>query len=511
MHPHAAEQIRNVTFGRTACQVAPARLCAIFCAALVIAAVASWTTECAAAGAPEAPLNHPTTLSRHTLPDFADLVAQVKPAVVSITSRLQVGSTESTQEADRGQALPFPFNQFPFNLMVPRSRAVEARASGFIIKADGTIVTNNHVVAGAANVMVTLDDGSQSSARILGRDPGTDIAVLKISTARPLPYLELGDSFSARAGEWVVAMGNPFGLGGTATVGIISAQGRDVGAGPYEQFIQVDAPINEGNSGGPLFTQDGKVIGMATAILTPSGGSVGIGFAIPSNVIRTIVPQLEAAGHIVRGFIGVQTQMISQALATVLRLPDRTGALVAGIELDGPAARAGVAIGDVIRAVNGQRVTTPRDLAGAVSNVQPGHQARLDIIRNGQERSITVTVTALPEPATTSATAPTQPQEAGLGLALSALSPALRRQLEVPEGTGGTVVMTVEPGSPADLAGIVAGDVIIGVGAAAVNDVREATRAIRQAQHEGHAVLLRVFRDGRAAFVAIDVAPPNKG
>ncbi len=375
------------------------------CAALLVATVTGWVTECAASGPPETPLNHQTKLSRHALPDFADLVAQAKPAVVSITSRLQVGSAEPAQEAERDQALPFPFN-----FMVPRSRILEARGSGFIVKADGTIVTNNHVVAGAVNVMVTLDDGSQSSARILGRDASTDIAVMKISTTHPLPYLQLGDSATVRAGEWVVAMGNPFRLGGTATVGIVSAQGRDVGAGPYEQFIQVDAPINEGNSGGPLFTQDGKVIGMTTAILTPSGGSVGIGFAIPSNVIRAIAPQLEAAGHIVRGFIGGQTQVISQVLAKVLHLPDRAGALIAGIEPDSPAARAGVAVGDVIRAVNGQPVTTPRDLAGAVSNLQLGRQTRLDIIRNGLEQSITVTVAALPEPATETGEIPKQPQ-----------------------------------------------------------------------------------------------------
>ncbi len=510
MRPAAARQISEVIFRHAGCQIVLPRLCAVFCAVLLSTVVASSTTQCAVAGAPEVALNHPI-LPPHALPDFADLVAQVKPAVVSITSRLQIGSSGPSQEEDHAQALPFPFNQFPFNLMVPRPRAVEARASGFIIKADGTIVTNNHVVAGAVSVTVTLDDGSQSSARILGRDPASDIAVLKISTTRPLPYLELGDSSVARPGAWVIAMGNPFGLGGTATLGIISAQGREVGGGPYEQFIQVDAPINEGNSGGPLFTQDGKVIGMATAILTPSGGSVGIGFAIPSNVIKAIVPQLEAAGHVVRGFIGVQTQVISPQLAKALGLPDQAGALVAGVEPDGPAARAGVTPGDVIRAVNGQLIATPRDLAGAVSNVQPGHEARLDIIRDGRNLSIVVTVATLPEPATETSTASKQPQEAGLGLALGTLSPALRKQLELPEGAGGAVVMRVEPGSPADLAGLAAGDVIAGVGTSAVNDVREATRAIRQAQQLGHTVLLRVLRDGRAAFVAIEAGPSNRG
>jgi serine protease Do len=493
-------------------QPAPPWLRATFGAILLIGILVGWSIEGVVAGAQDAPLNQPTTLAPRTIPDFADLVAHVKPAVVSITSRLQVSREEADQETQRGQTLPFPFNQFPFNQMIPRPRAVEARGSGFIIKPDGTIITNNHVVENAISVMVTLDDGSQLSARIAGRDPRTDIAVLKVTAARPLAYLELGDSSAVRAGEWVVAMGNPFGLGGTATVGIVSAQSRDIGAGPYDQFIQVDAPINQGNSGGPLFTQDGKVIGMTTAILSPSGGSVGIGFAVPSNVIRMIAPQLETAGHIVRGFIGVQTQSISQALAKALRLNDRAGALVAGVEPDGPAARAGVEVGDVVRAVNGQPVTTPRDLAVAVASIQPGSQARLVIVRSGREQSVTVTVAALPEQAVEASAAARQPQEAGLGLALGPLSSALRRQLDLPEATNGAVVIKVQPGSPADDAGILAGDVIVGVGTTAVNDPREATRAIRQAQQgEGHAVLLRIFRDGRPVFVAIDLAPSGKG
>ncbi len=490
-----AQQGRIVMLSRAPRLKLPLALCTVLLAS---------TSTGAGDAQPDRPLNHQSALSRHALPDFADLVEQVKPAVVSITSRLQTGPTGTAQNTEHDQVLPFPFN-----LIVPQSRIVEARASGFIVKADGTIVTNNHVVAGAVNVLVTLDDGSQSSARILGRDASTDIAVLKISASRPLPYLELGDSSTVRSGEWVVAMGNPFGLGGTATVGIVSAQARDVGAGPYEQFIQVDAPINEGNSGGPLFTQDGKVIGMATAMLTPSGGSVGIGFAIPSDVIKAIVPQLEAAGHIVRGYIGVHSQAISQALATVFNLPDKAGALVARLEPDSPAAHAGVSVGDVIRGVNGQRVTTPRDLAGAIANIRPGHQAKLDIFRNGRAQSVTVTVAALPEQGTETGATQEQPHEAGLGLALVALSPALRRRLAVPEDIAGAVVMQVEPGSPADLAGIAVGDVITSVNNAAVDDVAGATQAIRQAQKAGRAILLRVVRDGRTTFVAIDVTPPR--
>ena len=258
-----------------------------------------------------APVNPPgATVAPHTLPDFTQLVSQVKPAVVSITTKLTDAASEADSQDMQGQQggpqLPFPFNQ-----MIPQQpqmHAVEARGSGFIVNANGTIVTNNHVVKGAKSVSVTLDDGTQLPAHIVGRDPRTDIAVLKIDAGHPLPYIQLGNSADVKPGQWVVAMGNPFGLGGTVTAGIVSAISRDIGDGPYDQFIQIDAPINQGNSGGPLFTQDGKVIGMNTAILSPSGGSIGIGFAIPSDMIHTVVAQLEQSGHVTRGYIGVEAQ-----------------------------------------------------------------------------------------------------------------------------------------------------------------------------------------------------------
>jgi serine protease Do len=485
---------------------------AVLRAMVVLCLLADGSVQRVAAESRASPLNQQAPAAARALPDFADLVAQVKPAVVSVTSRLRGDPEEGDQEEGQGPTLPFPFNQFPFNELIPRPRAVEARGSGFIVGTDGSIVTNNHLVEHAVSIMVTLEDGRQLPARIVGRDPRTDIAVLKITSARPLAYLELGDSSTLRPGEWVLAMGNPFGLGGTVTVGIISALRRDIGTGPYDQFIQIDAPINPGNSGGPLFTQDGKVIGMTTAILSPSGSWAGIGFAIPSGVIKRIVPELVATGHIVRGFIGVQTQAVTPALAKVLRLTDTAGALIAGVEADSPAARAGVAVGDVIRAVNGKPVATPRDLAALIAAAQPGSRVRLDIVRNGREVSINVTAAVLPEQAVATRPAPEELQDAGLGLVLGPLLPGLRRGLNVPEGVSGAAVVEVEPGSPADDAGIAVGDVIAGVGLSPVKDPRDAARAIRQAQQqEGRAVLLRVFRDGHAAFVAIDLTPLNKG
>ena len=247
-----------------------------------------------------APVNPPgTKVAPQPLPDFTGLVTQVKPAVVSITSMMK---PDAEMEGPQSGPMELPA---PFNQLIPhqqQSRVMEARGSGFIINANGTVVTNNHVVKNARSVTVTLDDGRTLPAKIVGRDPRTDIAILKIDAGKPLPYIQLGNSRDVKPGEWVVAMGNPFGLGGTVTAGIVSAVSRDIGAGPYDQFIQVDAPINQGNSGGPLFTQDGKVIGMNTAILSPTGGSVGIGFAIPSDMIRTVSAELEQSGHVTRGF-----------------------------------------------------------------------------------------------------------------------------------------------------------------------------------------------------------------
>jgi serine protease Do len=313
------------------------------------------------------PVNPPAAQALPTIPSFVGLVKQVTPAVVSVTTKLGVADA-SDQGPQQLQQLPFPFNQ-----MVPQnSQPVEARGSGFIIDANGTIVTNNHVVNGAKSVEVTLSDGTNLTAKIVGRDPRTDIAVLKVDAGHKLPFIQLGNSKDVEPGDWVVAMGNPFGLGGSVTAGIVSALGRDIGDGPYDQFIQVDAPINKGNSGGPLFTQDGKVVGMNTAILSPSGGSVGIGFAIPSNMIKTVVAQLEQSGHVTRGYIGVEAQSVTATMSKAMGLNDQSGALVADVKSDAPAAHAGLQPGDLIRSVDGTKVENPRDLAVQVAAVRPG-------------------------------------------------------------------------------------------------------------------------------------------
>jgi serine protease Do len=456
---------------------------------------------------PGAPVN-PPGMSGHTLPDFTDLVTQVKPAVVSITTKLQSGAA-----ADEDQPqLPAPFRQFPFGGMGPGMgphRAVEARGSGFIVDANGTIVTNNHVVKDAKTVTITLDDGTTLPATVVGRDARTDIAVLKVNAHKQLPYIQLGNSAQVKPGEWVVAMGNPFGLGGSVTAGIVSASGRDIGAGPYDQFIQIDAPINQGNSGGPLFTQDGKVIGMNTAILSPSGGSVGIGFAIPSDMIHTVVAQLEKSGKVTRGYIGVEAQQVSETMAKALHLSENSGALIAGIQPDSPASRAGIEPGDLITGVNDQTVKNPRDLAVDIAAVQPGDEAKLQILHNGESRTLSVKVGQMPneQVATNDRT---QPPQERLGVALAPLSPELRGQLDVPDGTNGAVVREVESGSPADQAGIQAGDVIVGVGGKKVNSPSEAASAIRGASKD-HAVALRIIRNGEPIFVGVPLDQSSEG
>lgn len=399
--------------------------------------------------------------------------------------------------------LPFPFNQ-----MIPngqqRERAVEARGSGFIISADGTIVTNNHVVKGARTLSVTLDDGTVLPAKVVGTDPRTDIAVLKVDAKHPLPFIQLGNSRDVKPGEWVVAMGNPFGLGGSVTAGIVSAVSRDIGAGPYDQFIQVDAPINQGNSGGPLFTQDGKVIGMNTAILSPSGGSIGIGFAIPSDMIRTVSAQLENGGKVVRGYVGVEAQKITASTAQAMHLKENDGALLAGIQSDSPAAEAGLQPGDVIQAVNGTKIANPKELALNVASIRPGQDAHLTVLHDGKTKDVSVKVGTLPNEQSASNENPTSEHRAQIGLALAPLSPDMRNQLDVPDGTKGAVVQGVQPGSPAELAGLQPGDVIVGVGSHSVASPAEAAKAMRTAMNgTDHALALRIIRNGQPAFVGV--------
>ncbi len=445
------------------------------------------------------------TPTPHLIPDFADLVSQVKPAVVSITTKLR-----ETAADDEDQSPPQMTPPGRGGHGMGRGHGAEARGSGFLVDADGTVVTNNHVVKDAASVEVTLDDGTQLTAKVIGRDPRTDLAVLRVDAGRKLPFISLGESEDVRPGQWVVAMGNPFGLGGSVTAGIVSARGRDIGSGPYDSFIQVDAPINQGNSGGPLFTQDGKVVGVNTAILSPTGGSVGIGFAIPADTVRTVVAELESSGKVSRGYLGVEAQKVTSDMTGALHLTAPGGALVANVQPDSPAAQAGVQPGDVIQSVNGRKIGDARDLAVNVAAVKPGSTAALEILRDGTDKHVSVTVASLPGDAAGN-DRPNGGSE-GIGLALAPLSPELRGQLDVPQRTRGAVVAEVKPGSAAEQAGLQPGDVVLGVGAKSVSSPDEAASAIRAAAHGGRGLALRVLRNGHAAFVAVKPAnSPDAG
>ncbi len=432
--------------------------------------------------------------SAPTLPDFSSLATSVRPAVVSITNHLRIQNASV-------ETIPTPFGMF----RVPQQQqAQEAKGSGFLVDANGTIVTNNHVVKNAREVMVTLSDGQHLKAKVIGTDPRTDLAVLRVNAGKPLPYLQLGQSNNVVPGQWVVAMGNPYGLGGTVTAGIVSARGRDIGAGPYDDFIQIDAPINPGNSGGPLFNQQGQVIGVDTAIISPSGGSVGIGFAIPSDMVKNVVAQIEAHGSVTRGYLGVSAQPVTPEMASALGLPHGVtdGALVATVEPNSPAQRAGFQPGDVIRDVNGQPIKSARDLAIDIAAIRPGTQTPIKYIRKGETRTLTVALATLPNGRTASA-APHHGQ-GRIGLALAPITPNTRSQLGLPSDIMGAVVAGVQPGSPAAQAGLQQGDVITAVGAQTVDSPQAAVRVLRQAENAGNPIALRVMRNGHAAYVALN-------
>ncbi|GAB0118561.1 serine peptidase [Acidisoma sp. 7E03] len=494
----------------------------------------SFADATAAAGAVSGDVSRlPPGVTAQVLPDFTELAARVKPAVVTILADLNPSqaASDSPDQGDQGDQgpgdqsqggsgpngmpfpLPFPFNMMPgapgMQMAPMHPQMIEAAGSGFIINANGTIVTNNHVVQGAKTITVTLSDGTRLPAKLIGRDPSTDIAVLKVDAKHPLPYLDLGNSSKVQTGQWVVAMGNPFGLGGTVTAGIVSAEGRDIGDGPYDSFLQIDAPINKGNSGGPLFDQQGEVIGMNTAILSPSGGSIGIGFAIPADTIKPVVAQILKDGHVTRGFLGVEAQTIDQGMAQALHLPGNgqgalNGALIAQVEPKSPADKAGLQPGDVITQVNGTVIHTPRDLAVTIAAIAPGDKANLDIVRNGKTQTVDVQIAQLKSKIASKAGSSDSTSQGGVGLALAPLTPNLRGQLGVPDGTDGAVVAQVRPNSPADQAGIQQGDVVLGVNSAAVGSPNQAASAIRSALHDGGgAVALRILRQGQPIFVAI--------
>jgi len=452
-------------------------------------------------------------------PSFAILAKKVKPAVVSvaITGKMKTSAGHQGQQFQRPEFPPgTPYGDFFRHFFEGKSgpgsnsgqseREFQAAGSGFIIAADGYVVTNNHVIEHADEIEVVMDDGSRHVASVKGRDAKTDLALLKIETENPLPYVELGNSDSASVGEWVVAVGNPFGLGGTVTAGIISARGRDIQSGPFDDFLQIDAPINRGNSGGPLFDSTGKVIGINTAIYSPSGGNVGIGFAIPANMAKDVLDQLQDSGTVARGFLGVQIQPVTREIADSLGLKEDTGALVASVVPDSPAAEAGVLAGDVIVSMNGETLENFKELTKLVAKTEAGSDSAFEVYRQGKILELEVEIGRLePEKETlASADAVEDDDTAKIGIYLSELSAEARQRYQIDKATEGVLVAGVKQGSPAARAGIRTGSVINMVGQQPVTTANEVISKVQQAAKEKQStVLLRVQQNGHTQFVAV--------
>jgi serine protease Do len=443
---------------------------------------------------------------------FADVIDSVSPAVVNIAvtkvDSAAPTSFEYSTPGPRGQQ-QFPFEFFErFFEGDPRGqmpqRRTEGQGSGFLIDASGYIVTNNHVAGGADAITVTLQDGRKFEASLVGSDPKTDLAMIKVD-ATDLPYVAFGDSDKARVGDWVVAIGNPFGLGGTATAGIISARGRDIQSGPYDDYLQLDAPINFGNSGGPVFNTAGEVVGVNTAIFSPNGGNIGIGFAIPANQAKEIVADLRENGSVERGWLGVQIQDLDDELARSLRMDGSDGALVADVVGDGPAAKAGVQTGDVITRFNEREIDSARTLSLAVAAAAPSEKSKLTVWRDGRSRELTVELGEVQNDvvAAVQRGGGAAQGSAAVGLTLRPLTDGDRAMLGLPSDVSGAVVAAVEPNSPAAEKGLRPGDVITRVNQQVVTNVADAVSALNAARDRDETALLLVRRGDGQQFVAL--------
>jgi serine protease Do len=460
----------------------------------------AWSNE---ANAAETTLQHPA--------DFADLIAKVKPAVVSVRVKMEQSAQDSSADDSASPLRPgspmdkffrqFGGDQFgqQFGQQQQR-RAVTGEGSGFFISADGYAVTNNHVVDHAKTVTVTTDDGKIHTANVVGTDPKSDLALIKVDGSG-FSYVKFADH-APRIGEWAIAVGNPFGLGGTVTAGIVSATGRDIGRGG-EDYVQIDAPINRGNSGGPTFDTEGNVMGVNTAIFSPSGGSVGIGFDIPAATAKNVIAQLKDNGHVTRGWLGVQIQPVTSDVADALGLKQTAGALVAEPQAGSPAAKAGVKAGDVIVAIDGSAIKDSRELAQKIGTMSPGSSIKLNVIRDGSQQTIDVTLAQMSNQQQAQAGSEQQDSSQAtphLGLSLAPAKSA-------GAGNQGVVVTAVDPNGPAADRGIQEGDVILNVGGASVSTPADVQKQLAQVQKSGkHEVLMRVKSGDSTHYVALPVA-----
>ena len=438
------------------------------------------------------------------LPDFRELAKRDGPAVVNITAERKQLAQKNGPSIFRG-APPLDdfFNMLPPFFHEPDPRGNTARGSGFLISDDGFIVTNNHVIENSDEVKVTLPDTTaQYTAEVIGTDPETDLALLKIETDKRLPYLTFGDSDALEVGEWVIAIGNPFGLERSMTAGILSAKGRDIQSGPFDSFLQTDASINPGNSGGPLLNQAGEVVGINTAII-PAGQ--GIGFAIPSNMAKTVIEQLKTDKKVHRGWLGVQIQPVDEATAKALGRSETTGALIGEVFPDEPAAKAGIRAGDIIIRIGGKEIKDSSDLLRTVAQIAPGEKTTVTVWRDGKEKTVSL---VLGERASANAAANTPSAQGNgklvLGLRLRGVKPEEAKALGLSK-TEGLLVTGVERGKPAAEAGIVSGDVILSANLVPVNSTADLQKVIKEDAEKKGAIMLRIFRRGQVFFRTLTI------
>jgi len=464
------------------------------------------------------PAAPPRMMENGTPFSFADLVERVSPAVVSVTAD-EIEKVNNQPDMDN---LPDGFKDFFRQFggrggmqVQPQVRKAVSMGSGFIIDKSGLIVTNNHVVDGASKIKVKLPDGRTFDAKLVGTDAATDVALLRVKADKPLPTVEFGNDRALRVGDWVVAVGNPFGLSNTVTAGIVSSIGRDIGNTdqPYTDFIQIDAPINRGNSGGPTFDLRGQVVGMNSMIFSPSGGSIGIGFAIPASTIKDVVAALEAHGRVARGWLGVQIQSLTPEMATSLGISEPKGAIVAGVVPDSPAARAGFRQGDVILGLDGHEIGDSHELTRRVAGLVAGKSASFAILRDGKRTTVNVTIGAKKDTQVATNDAQQQGMPAGIaptgkavGLGLTSVTPEVRRAYNLDDNVQGVLVTKVDPESDAADKGLQPGDVLLSVGNKTVRTPQDVERSVAAAHSAGRkSVLLLVSTEGTSHFVAVDI------
>jgi len=461
-------------------------------------------------------LNAPAkAVADSTLPaSFSEIIDRVGPAVVSIrvTGRAPQGTAQMPE-------IPEPFKRFfgenfGFQFGNPgpgtprRAPRVQGMGSGFFIDADGHVVTNNHVIGDADRIEIMMKDGETHEATLVGRDPKTDLALLKVTSDRRFPFVRFGKSADAKVGDWVIALGSPFGLGHTATTGIVSARGRDIGAGPYDDFLQIDAPINKGNSGGPTFNVRGEVIGVNTAIISPTGVSAGIGFAVPSDMAKSVIAQLKDKGAVSRGWLGVNIQQVTKDLAAGLGMKKPEGALVANVTEDSPAAKAGLKAGDVIVAVEGERIEKMRELPRRVAGLAAGESAGFRIVRNGRERTLDVVIGRMPGPEKAAAASPDESAAPRFGMSLTAVDDRTRARFGIGRDVEGAVVVAVDTGSIAAEKGIRPGDVVRRISGQEISGPGDVSRLLAKAAEQAKgkkrkAVLVLVNRKGNDRYIAL--------